>query len=68
MSEKLNLIVTSKVKQQIKAKAGFNTSAEVIDQLNKKVDNLLDQAMAKAKEDGRKTVMGRDFDGLALTV
>lgn len=55
------LVVVSKVKSYIRAKDELNTSAEVIDILSKKVQELCDEAIIKAKEDGRKTVMARDF-------
>lgn len=56
------LVVTSKVKKFIREKAGFNTSAEVIDILSKKVEVLCEAAIEKAKSDGRKTVKGRDLE------
>ena len=56
------LVVTSKVKKFIRDKAGFNTSAEVIDVLSKKVVALCEAAIERARTDGRKTVKDRDFD------
>ena len=56
------LIVASKVKKLIREKAGFNTSAEVLDVLTQRVENLCSAAIERARSDGRKTVKGRDFD------
>jgi histone H3/H4 len=55
------LIVASKLKNYIRSKSGMNTSATVIDALSSKVRQLCDQAIENAKQDGRKTVMDRDF-------
>lgn len=61
MSEQEVLVVASKVKKYIKEKSGMNTSSSVLDALSTKVCALCDQAIEKAKSDGRKTVMDRDF-------
>lgn len=63
-AEKLPMVVTSNVKKTIKANKALNTSAEVIDVLNTKIHDLLAKASEKAIADGRKTVMGRDFQDL----
>lgn len=55
------LVVASKLKNYIREKSGMNTSSAVIDALSEKLRNLCDQAIANAKNDGRKTVMDRDF-------
>jgi len=55
------LVVSSKVKNFIKAKSGLNTSAAVFEVLSAKVEDLCNAAVEKAKKDGRKTVMDRDF-------
>lgn len=55
------LIVASKLKNYIKAKSGMNTSAAVMDVLSEKIRGLCDQAIERAKSEGRKTVMDRDF-------
>lgn len=61
--EKETLVVASKTKDYIrKASGGMNTSAAVITTLSEKVRQLCDQAVARAKADGRKTVMDRDFE------
>jgi histone H3/H4 len=55
------LVVASKVKKYIKEKAGMNTSATTMDALTQVVVKACDQAIEHAKNDGRKTVMDRDF-------
>jgi len=66
MSEEENkveaLVVASKLKSYIREKSGMNTSAAVINVLSEKIRRMCDGAMDKAKSDGRKTVMDRDFD------
>ncbi len=57
------LVVASKVKQLIKEKSELNTSASVMDALSKIVVREVEAAIEKAKADGRKTVMDRDFEG-----
>ena len=61
MSEKEVLVVVSKLKNYIKAKGGMNTSGSVAEVLSDKVREICDRAMETAKNDGRKTVMDRDF-------
>ncbi|MEW6324806.1 MAG: hypothetical protein AB1515_05415 [Nitrospirota bacterium] len=56
------LVVASKVKKFIKEKAGFNTSAETLEGLSQKVEQICLAAIEKAKADGRKTVKGRDLE------
>jgi hypothetical protein len=55
------LIVTSKLKRYIRARSGMNTSDSVIDALSDIVRTLCDAAIRQAAQDGRKTVMDRDF-------
>lgn len=55
------LVVASKLKNYIREKSGMNTSAAVIDVLSNKLRRLCDEAVERAKQDGRKTVMDRDF-------
>lgn len=55
------LIVASKLKAYIRAKSGMNTSADVLEVLSDRVRALADQAVVRAGQSGRKTVMGRDF-------
>lgn len=56
------LVVASKVKQLIKDQSGMNTSASVMDALTKVVEREVQKAIERAKNDGRKTVMDRDFE------
>jgi hypothetical protein len=55
------LVVVSKLKAYVKARAGMNTSDEVIETLSDRLRTLCDKAIAHAREDGRKTIMSRDF-------
>ncbi len=54
------VVVASKVKAAIKA-AGFNTSGDSVDALNKYIHWLIGEACARAGANGRKTVRGHDF-------
>jgi len=55
------LVVTSKIKKYIKDTADMNTSGDVPAVISKKIEELLNQAIERAKADGRKTVKDRDF-------
>ncbi len=55
------LVVVSKTKKYIKDKSGMNTSASATEALTKIVQKLCDKAIENAANDGRKTVMDRDF-------
>jgi histone H3/H4 len=55
------IIVVSKLKKYIKEKASMSTAANVAPALSDKIRALCDQAIENAKNDGRKTVMDRDF-------
>jgi hypothetical protein len=57
------LVVVSKLKNYIRARSGLNTSGNVASVLSEIVRRECDQAIEKAKSDGRKTVMDRDFPG-----
>lgn len=59
--QKEALVIASKLKNYIRAQSGMNTSAAVIDAISDKIRRLCDQAIEHAKQDGRKTVMDRDF-------
>ena len=60
--EKEVLIVVSKLKGYVKAKSGgMSTSADVLDALSDKLRRACDEAIQSARQDGRKTVMARDF-------
>jgi histone H3/H4 len=61
MPENEVLVVASKIKNYVKDKGGLNTSAAVIDALSEQVRNLCNRAIDRAKADGRKTLMDRDF-------
>ncbi len=56
------LIVASKLKNYVKAKYDFNTAANVFDRLSDIVRRVTDDACDKARADGRKTLMDRDFE------
>ena len=56
------LVVVSKLKGYIRSKAGMSTAGSVAARLSVEIRRLCDQAIAHAQEDGRKTVMDRDFD------
>jgi histone H3/H4 len=58
------LVVASKLKNYIKSESGMNTSSSVFDALSAKVRTLCDRAIQNARDDGRKTVMDRDFESL----
>lgn len=56
------LIVASKLKAYIKDKYDMNTSANVMEALSHHVRRLTDEAVEKARAEGRKTVMDRDYE------
>jgi hypothetical protein len=55
------LIVASKLKDYISAKADMNTSAAVMEVLSDLVRRACDDAIDQARAEGRKTVLDRDF-------
>ncbi len=55
------LIVASKLKQYVKDKYDLNTAGNVMDALSREVRRLTDRAVEKARAEGRKTLMDRDF-------
>lgn len=55
------LVVASKLKSYIKAKGNMNTSGNVLEALSDIIRQRADDAIYKAKRDGRKTVMNKDF-------
>ena len=57
------LIVVSKMKTYVKARADMNTSGDVADVLSDLVRYHIDEALGKARQEGRKTLMARDFTG-----
>lgn len=56
------LIVTSKLKAYIRARSGMNTSDRCVGPLSDAVRELADRAIEKARAEGRKTVLERDFE------
>lgn len=61
MSDNEVLVVASKVKNYIKAKGDMKTSASVLEVLSDRLRSMCDQAVETARNDGRKTVLDRDF-------
>jgi len=61
MSNQEILVVVSKLKAYVKSSAGMNTSGAVAEKLSDILRGLCDEAVARAKADGRKTLMDRDF-------
>ena len=59
--EKEVLIVASKLKKYVKDRHDLNTSASVMDKLSDLVRYLVDDAVIRARQEGRKTLMDRDF-------
>jgi len=55
------LVVASKLKTYIKGKSGMNTAGNVPPRLSDIIRNLCDEAIERARADGRKTLMDRDF-------
>ncbi|WP_417335707.1 hypothetical protein [Halobacteriovorax marinus] len=55
------LVVVSKLKAYVKARGDLNTSADVSDVLSDIIRRECDRAIERAKSDGRKTLMGKDF-------
>jgi histone H3/H4 len=55
------LVVVSKMKNYIQAKADMNTSGDVSEILSHMIRRACDEAILNAKQAGRKTVMARDF-------
>lgn len=56
------LIVASKLKAYVRARAGMNTSDRCVEPLSDAVRELADRAIEKARAEGRKTVLERDFE------
>lgn len=55
------LVVASKLKTYIRARAGMNMSESVLDELSDIVREHTDRAIDQARTEGRKTVMDRDY-------
>jgi hypothetical protein len=58
------LIVVSKLKKYIRARSGMNTSDGVMPVLSDQLRKLCDMAIRHATEEGRKTVLDRDFKAI----
>ena len=58
------LVIASRLKEYITARADFNTSASVMDVLSDYLRILCNQAIDNARAEGRKTVLDRDFEFL----
>ena len=60
------LIVSSRLKDYVRARSGFNTSDRVLQPLSEIVRGVCDRAIANAERDGRKTVLDRDIPDDAI--
>lgn len=58
------LIIASRLKEYIQARADMNTSGNVMDVLSDYVRVVCDRAIDNARSEGRKTVLDRDFSFL----
>ncbi len=56
------LVVASRLKKYVKESTGMNTAASVMDVLSHHLRALCEEAARNAAQDGRKTLMGRDFE------
>jgi hypothetical protein len=56
------LIVISKLKNYVRGRSGYNTSDRVVVPLSDAVRGLCDRAIEKARAEGRRTVLDRDFE------
>ncbi|HVN38817.1 MAG TPA: hypothetical protein VMW19_11685 [Myxococcota bacterium] len=55
------LVVVSKLKAYVRARADMNTSDHVAELLSDRLRTLCDEAIRRARKEGRKTLMDRDF-------
>ena len=62
--ESETLVVVSKLKNYVRERSEMNTSDSVIDVLSRRLRRLCDRAIENARNDGRKTIMDRDFENL----
>ncbi len=62
--ESETLVVVSKLKNYVRERSEMNTSDSVINVLSARLRRLCDRAIENARNDGRKTIMDRDFDKL----
>ncbi|MCA9512029.1 MAG: hypothetical protein R3E88_11625 [Myxococcota bacterium] len=61
MADNEVLVVASKVKTYIKDRGDMKTSASVLTALSDRIRAMCDAAVERARQDGRKTVLDRDF-------
>jgi histone H3/H4 len=61
MEKKEILVVISKLKKYIRSASGMNTAGAVAPAISDIIRQMCNEAIEKAKADGRKTVMDRDF-------
>jgi histone H3/H4 len=54
-------VIASRLKDYIRQRYGMNTSDGVLEDLSEHLRTLCDRAVLHAREDGRKTVLDRDF-------
>lgn len=57
------LVVASKLKAYIRDRSDFNTSADVLTTVSEIIRRASDEAIRRARAEGRRTVKGRDFEG-----
>ena len=55
------LVVVSKTKEYVRARAGINTSDAVMEALSDRIRAILDEAIRRAIQDERKTLLDRDL-------
>jgi hypothetical protein len=56
------LVVMSKLKNYVRARSGYNTSDRVAEPLSDALRELCDRAIEKARAEGRRTLLDRDFE------
>jgi hypothetical protein len=56
------LVVASKLKSYVRARSGFHTSDRCVEPLSDALREMCDRAIEKARAEGRRTVLERDFD------
>lgn len=60
-NETIQFVVKSAVKDYISQHDDMRTSGELADALNEKVEQLLDAAIKRCSENGRKTIQPQDL-------
>ena len=55
------IVLKSQIKDLVKANGLDNVSSDFSERLDVKVQDIVKQACARAKENGRKTAMGKDI-------